>query len=113
MVDGVAGLNICTLRVIIVLKFYKSDIDPSRRITIKSYDDVERPSKGVITLLIRVGPMTKNTLLQFLDLDLPYNMILGRPWIDVINEVPSTYHECLKFSYNGGEIKILGDPNPF
>ena len=27
--------------------------------------------------------------------------------------VPSTFHQCLKFSHNGREITIRGDPNPF
>lgn len=62
---------------------------------------------------IRVGLATENTLLQVLDLDLPYNMILGHPWIHAMKSVPLTYHQCLKYSYNGTEITILGDPSPF
>ena len=27
--------------------------------------------------------------------------------------VPLTYHQCVKFSYNGVEVTIPGDPNPF
>ena len=27
--------------------------------------------------------------------------------------VPSTYHQCIKFSYNDIEVTIPGDPNPF
>lgn len=92
-----AGLNICTMRVIIGLGYFENDIDPSKKITIKSYDNVEHPSKGVIVFPIRVGPTIKNSLLQVLDLDLPYNMILGHPWIHAMKEVPSTYHYCLKY----------------
>lgn len=40
-------------------------------------------------------------------------MILGRPWIHAMKAVPSTYHQCLKYPYNGTEITIPGDPNPF
>lgn len=92
LIDGGAGLNICTMRVIIGLGYFENDIDPSRKITIKAYDDAECPSKGVIVLPIRVGPAIENTLLQVLDLDLPYNMILGHPWIHAMKAVPSTYH---------------------
>lgn len=113
MIDDGAGLNICTMRVILGLGYSEDDIDPSRKITIKAYDDAERTSKGVIVLPIRVGPMIENTLLQVLDLDLPYNMILGHPWIHAMKAVPSTYHQCLKYSYNGTEITIPGDQNPF
>ena len=41
------------------------------------------------------------------------NMILGHPWIHAMKVVPSTYHQCLKFSYNNVEVTILGDPDPF
>ena len=27
--------------------------------------------------------------------------------------IPSTYHQCIKFSYNGVEVTIPGDPDPF
>lgn len=113
MIDGGVGLNICTLRVVIGLGYTENDIDSSRRITIKAYDDAEHPSKGIITLPIRVGLVIENTFLQVLDLDLPYNMILGHPWIHTMKVVPSTYHQCLKYPYNGIEITISGDPNPF
>lgn len=113
LIDGGVGLNICTLRVVIGLGYTENDIDASKRITIKAYDDAERPSKGIITLPIRLGPVIENTFLQVLDLDLPYNMILGRPWIHAMKAVPSTYHQCLKYPYNGTKITIPGDPNPF
>lgn len=48
-----------------------------------------------------------------LDLDLPYNLLLGRPWIHAMQVVPSTYHQCLKFSFNGMEVMIQADPQPF
>lgn len=67
-------------------------MDLSYRITIKAYDDGERFSKGIIILPIRVGPTTKNTLLQVLDINMNCNMILGFPWIHAMKVVPSTYH---------------------
>ena len=42
-----------------------------------------------------------------------YNMILGHPWIHAMKAVPSTYDQCLKFSYNNVEVTIPGDPDPF
>lgn len=48
-----------------------------------------------------------------LDLELPNKMILGRPWIHAMKAVPSAYHQCLRYPYNGMEVTILGDPNPF
>lgn len=88
-------------------------MDPSQKITIKAYDDGECFSTGVIIIPIRVGPSTENTLFEVLDIEMNCNMILGNPWIHAMKVVPSTYHQCLKFSYNNLEVTILGDPDPF
>lgn len=109
LIDGGAGLNICTLKVVQALGFVEDSIDLRRKITIKSYDDEERTSKGLIMLPIRVGPVIKNTFCQVLDRDLAYNILLGRPWIHEMQVVPSTYHQCLKFPYDGQEITIPAD----
>ena len=78
LIDGGAGLNICTLQVVKNLGYTEEDVDSSRRIIIKAYDDGERFSKGVIILPIRIGLATENTLFQVLDIDMNCNMILGR-----------------------------------
>lgn len=62
LIDGGARLNLSTLRVVITLDYSENDIDPSRKITIKAYDDEERLSKGVIVLPIRVRPATENII---------------------------------------------------
>jgi len=64
-------------------------------------------------LPIQLGPVMLETRCQVLDIELPYNIILGHPWIHAMKAVPSTYHQSLKFPYNGTEITIPGDPNPF
>ena len=40
-------------------------------------------------------------------------MILGHPWVHVMKVVPSTYHQCVKLSYNGNKDTIPGDLDPF
>lgn len=44
LIDGGAGLNICTLKLICALGYLENAIDARRKITIKSYDDEERSS---------------------------------------------------------------------
>ena len=64
-------------------------------------------------LPLKVGPAIINTECHVLDLDFPYNILLGRPWIHTLKAVPSTYHQCFKFPHQGREVTILGDPTPF
>lgn len=95
------------------MTYSKNDIDPSKKINIKAYDDAKCLSKAVIMLQIKVGTVTQNIRLQVLDLDLPYNMILGHPWIHAMKAVPSMYHQCIQFPYNGVEVTIPTNPDPF
>lgn len=113
LIDGGASLNICTLNLVKSLGLSKSSIDPKNQITIKSYDEEERSSKGMIILPIQVGPIKKDTICQVLYMNLSYKILLGRPWIHEMQAVPSTYHQCIKFPHMGEEITIGGDSNPF
>ena len=113
MIDGGARLNIHTLKVVKNLGYIEEDVDSTQRITIKAYDDGEHFLNGIIILPIRIGRAIENTLFQVLDIDMNCNMILGRPWIHAMKAIPSTYHQCIKFSYNDTEVTITGDPNPF
>lgn len=91
------------------LGFSNNIIDPTKKITIKAYDEEERTSKGLVLLSIRVGPIERDVIFQVLDLPLSYNILLGRPWIHKMQAVPSTYHQFLKFSYNGVEVSVPND----
>ena len=101
LIDGGVGLNICALKFVKGEGYSEEDVDLSRRIIIKAYDDGECFSKGVIILPVRFGPTIENTILLVLDIDMNYNLILGCPWIHAMKVIPSTYHQCMKFSYYG------------
>lgn len=62
---------------------------------------------------IQVGPAIMDVTFQALDLDLPYNILLGRPRIHGMQVVASTYHQCVKFLYSNQEIIVHGDPKLF
>ena len=40
------------------------------------------------------------------DVESPFNAILGRPWIIALNAIPSVAHQCLKFPYEGKVVKL-------
>ena len=48
-----------------------------------------------------------------MDLSLQFNILLGWPWLQLMKVVPSTYHQCLKFTHQGIELTIHFDPEPF
>lgn len=95
------------------LGYLEDTIEKAKSTTIRAYDDQEHVSQGIIALPIQVGPIIVDTTCQVLDLDLPYNILLGRPWIHALKFVALTYHQCVKFPFEGREITIHGDPEPF
>lgn len=44
---------------------------------------------------------------------MPYNILLGRPWIHERKAIPSTLHQCLKYEYEGQTYNIQADKEPF
>lgn len=91
MIDNGSALNICTLKFIKQAGYTEADII-SEVITIKSYNNLERTTEGTILLPIKVGPIIQETLCHVIDLNLPFNILLGCPWIHAMKAVPSTYH---------------------
>ena len=51
-----------------------------------------------------------NSEFLVLDVDPSYRAILGRPWLEQIQGIPSTTHQCFKFPYNGRIFKIRSIP---
>lgn len=106
LVDGGEGLNICALSLVHALGFSEEVVDPRKKITIKAHDEEEGSSKGTVVLPLRIGPVQRDTVCQVMDLNLSYNILLGKPCIHDMQKVPSTYHQCVKFPYNGQEVTI-------
>lgn len=79
-IDGGAGLNIYSLSLLKTLGYFEEVINTKKKITIKPYDEVERSSKGLVVLPIRIGPVKRDILFQIVDAGpLAYNILLGRP----------------------------------
>nr|XP_009383128.1 PREDICTED: uncharacterized protein LOC103970940 [Musa acuminata subsp. malaccensis] len=69
---------------------------------------------GAITLPLTLGapPRSKTVMTTFLVIDLPtaYNAILGRPTLNKIIAVVSTYYQTVKFLTHAGTGEVAGSP---
>ncbi|XP_065026119.1 uncharacterized protein LOC135650573 [Musa acuminata AAA Group] len=69
---------------------------------------------GAITLPLTLGapPKSKTVMTTFLVIDLPaaYNAILGRPTLNKIRAVVSTYYQTVKFPTHAGAGEVVGSP---
>ncbi|KAL0404556.1 UNVERIFIED_CONTAM: hypothetical protein Sradi_2096400 [Sesamum radiatum] len=70
--------------------------------------------RGIVSLPLMMGrgTMRKTCLLKFLVVDVPsaYNVILGRPTLNIFQTVISTYHMKIKFPTPEGVGEVQGDP---
>ncbi|RWV95330.1 hypothetical protein BHE74_00031461 [Ensete ventricosum] len=69
---------------------------------------------GIVTLPVTFSdePRTKTLMVHFMVVDLPstYNVIIGRPTLNKLRAVVSTYHRSMKFPTNAGPGEIKSDP---
>lgn len=112
MIDNGSTLNLCTLKFITQVGYTEEKII-NEVISIKANDNLEWTTKETILLPIRVRPATQETIFHVVVLNLPFNVLLARPWIHAMKVVPSTYHKCIKFPHHGIEITIHKNLEPF
>ncbi|XP_070018066.1 uncharacterized protein [Nicotiana sylvestris] len=77
--------------------------------TLSGFDNSSILTKGELTLTIFTEGVIKDTKVQVVDIEMAYNMILGRPWIHEMDVVPSTLHQVTKFPSPWGICQIHGD----
>ena len=57
-------------------------------ISISAFDNTRRPSLRAITLTVAISPLSMPIEFHVVDVESPFNAILGRPWITTLNVVP-------------------------
>ena len=93
--NGLA-LKVCLVAILEHLKVDTSLIKPSTMIN-RAFDSMLREVQGEIELMIETGPRSFMVNFQVIKVDSPYNMLLGRPWLQTAGVVASTLHRRLKF----------------
>ncbi|XP_070005642.1 uncharacterized protein [Nicotiana sylvestris] len=77
--------------------------------TLSGFDNSSVVTKREIILTTFTEGVVKDTKFQVIDMDMAYDMILGRPWIHEMDAVPSTLHQVIKFLSQWGIRQIRGD----
>ncbi|XP_075074383.1 uncharacterized protein LOC142161988 [Nicotiana tabacum] len=65
--------------------------------TLSGFDNSSVVTKGELKLTTFAEGVVKDTKFQVVEMEMAYNMILGRPWIHEMDIVPSTLHQVIKF----------------
>ncbi|XP_070036780.1 uncharacterized protein [Nicotiana tomentosiformis] len=75
----------------------------------KAFDGSQRATIEETNLSLQMGPTWFDVEFHVLDISATYNLLLGRPWIDVVRVVASTLHQAMNFEWNYREVIIHGD----
>ncbi|XP_070045812.1 uncharacterized protein [Nicotiana tomentosiformis] len=95
LIDPGSSVNIILLRV--VNKMLMGDRVVPKARSLSGFDNSTVITKGEIELSTYAEGVIKETKFQVIDTDMAYNVILGRPWIHDMEDVPSTLYQVNKF----------------
>ncbi|XP_070018102.1 uncharacterized protein [Nicotiana sylvestris] len=107
LIDPGSSVNIILLRVLREMQD-EDGVIPKEH-TLSGFDNSSVVTKGEVTLTTFAEGVVKDTKFQVVDMEMAYNMILGRPWIYEMVVVPSTWHQVIKFPSPWGICQIRGD----
>ncbi|XP_070008653.1 uncharacterized protein [Nicotiana sylvestris] len=95
LIDPRSSVSIILLRVLREMQVEEKIIPKAH--TLSRFDNSSVVTKGEVTLTTFAEGVIKDTKFQVVDMEMAYNMILGRPWIHEIDAVPLTLHQVIKF----------------
>ncbi|PIN21723.1 hypothetical protein CDL12_05578 [Handroanthus impetiginosus] len=89
--------------------FQQMDLGPIKMEPVQTA--LENPSSHMFPLTLRKGTDAKTRMVRFLIVDTPfaYNVILGKPMLNLFQAVPSIYHQKIKYLVEGRVGKVRGD----
>ena len=108
LVDGGSSLNICPEMTAKALGIKEEEYIPDP-ITIYGFDNHGQTAKGKIFLEVFINYSVHSVLFHVVNVPPTYNLLLGRTWIHNANAVPSTLHQCVKWSKGGMITTVLGE----
>lgn len=112
LVDMGSSVNVITLAILTVARI------PQKRVTkmeiqISCFGNSTETSIGCIMLDLRVGPIHTQTRFHVLDIDVRYDVLLGRPWLNKHKLICSTYHQCVKKAVRNQSYLHTRKPSSF
>ncbi|XP_016168072.1 uncharacterized protein LOC107610541 [Arachis ipaensis] len=110
LLDPCSSADVLFYTTFLKMKISEKLIQPSSR-ELVGFSGERVPIKGYIWLRTMMGnhPLSRTIDIQYLIVDCPspYNIILGRPALNMFRAVVSTFHLCVKFQAQDGEIATL------
>ncbi|XP_075087499.1 uncharacterized protein LOC142169528 [Nicotiana tabacum] len=95
MVDD--GSGACIIHPRVLTQMILDDKIVLRCITLTGFNNAVERMLGEITFLVLVSSVTLETTFHIMDQAIAYNSIVGRPWIHLMRDIPSSLYQVIKF----------------
>ena len=79
------------------------------KVTVRSSDGMKKDVIGDIDLEVNIGSVPFLIDFQVIDIPRTFNLLLGRPWIHMAGDIPSSLHQKVRFVINGKMITVHGE----
>ncbi|KAF8106333.1 hypothetical protein N665_0143s0004 [Sinapis alba] len=96
LIDTGRSVDLIFRQTLIKMMVDLKDIKPLSR-TLTGFNGSSTQLLGTIRLNVFIGGVSKLVKFSVIDTKIQYNAILGTPWLHMMKEVSSTYHQCVKF----------------
>ncbi|XP_027156081.1 uncharacterized protein LOC113756723 [Coffea eugenioides] len=111
-VDPGSSVDVLYYRTFESLKLTREQLTPVRTPLVGFGGHVVHP-EGMLTLVVTIGrhPRCRTVPVSFavVKADSPYNMLIGRPTLNALRAVYSTYHLSFKFPTSAGVAEVSSD----
>ncbi|XP_027083887.1 uncharacterized protein [Coffea arabica] len=111
-VDPGSSVDVLYYRTFESLKLTREQLTPVRTPLVGFAGHVVHP-EGMVTLMVTIGrhPRCRTVPVSFamVKADSPYNMLIGRPTLNALRAVYSTYHLSFKFPTPAGVAEVSSD----
>lgn len=106
LVDPGSSTDLLQVSVVKQMGFIPSNLENPGRM-LSRFNGASTTSLGDIKLPIQAGSVTLNVQLSVVEDLSPFNAILGRTWLHIMNIIPSTYHQMVNFLTQDGQIDSM------
>ena len=108
LIDIGFAMNVCPFRTTLTIGLDVETIIPPP-LTVRAYDNTSRKVMGTFKAPCKIGPI--ETIMEFHVMKIApnYKLLLGRALLHPIGAIPSSLHQKMKISWNGGIVVVLRD----
>ncbi|KAL2533510.1 Uncharacterized protein Adt_06861 [Abeliophyllum distichum] len=112
MIDCGSAVNIMPIKTMKKIGINVGDLSKSN-IMIQGFNQKGQRAIGMIRLKLQIGELNSSALFHVIDAKTSYELLLGRVWLHETGVVPSTWHQCFKYSRDGEVKYVVAELKPF